>query len=72
MAKYLVEDRVYDRPAPTEYGTNNHLWHTVPKDLLIKYTMDEDLKKQVIDRFEKGESSSTLYYPKDLRFHSQI
>ena len=34
MAKYLVEDRVYDRPAPTEYGTNNHLWHTVPKDLL--------------------------------------
>lgn len=66
MAKYLVEDRVYDRPAPTEYGSNNHLWHTVPKDLLIKYTMDEDLKKQVIDRFEKGEASSTLYYPKDL------
>lgn len=68
MAKYLVEDRVYDRPAPTEYGTNNHLWHTVPKDLLIKYTMDEDLKKQVIDRFDKGVSSSTLYYPKDLGF----
>jgi len=66
MAKYLVEDRVYDRPASTEYGTNNHLWHTVPKDLLIKYTMDEELKEQVVDRFEKGESSSTLYYPKDL------
>lgn len=66
MAKYLVEDRVYDRPAPTEYGSNNHLWHSVPKDLLIKYTMDEELKKQVIDRFEKGESSRTLYYPKDL------
>ena len=68
MAKYLVEDRVYDRPAPTEYGSNNHLWHAVPKDLLIKYTMDEDLKKQVIDRFEKGEASSTLYYPRDLGF----
>lgn len=66
MAKYLVEDRVYDRPAPTEYGTNNHLWHTVPKDLLIKYTMDEELKKQVINQFEKGNASSTLYYPKDL------
>jgi len=24
------------------------------------------LKEQVVDRFEKGESSSTLYYPKDL------
>ncbi|AOV06816.1 hypothetical protein [Sporosarcina ureilytica] len=66
MAKYLVEDRVYDRPAPTEYGTNSHLWHAVPKDLLINYTMDEELKKQVIDRFEKGQASSTLYYPKDL------
>lgn len=66
MAKYLVEDRVYDKQMPIEYGSNNHLWHTVPKDLLIKYTMDVDLKKQVIDRFAKGESSSTLYYPKDL------
>lgn len=68
MAKYLVEDRVYDRPAPTEYGSNNHLWHAVPKDLLINYTMDDELKKQVIDRFENGEASSTLYYPKDLGF----
>lgn len=66
MAKYLVEDRVYDRPAPTEYGSNSYLWHAVPKDLLIKYTMDEDLKEQVIDRFEKGQAKSTLYYPKDL------
>jgi len=28
--------------------------------------LDEELKKQVIDRFDKGETSGTLYYPKDL------
>ncbi|HLR10420.1 MAG TPA: ATP-grasp domain-containing protein [Sporosarcina sp.] len=72
MAKYLVEDRVYDRPAPTEYGNNQHLWHAVPKDLLIKYTMDEALKQQVIDRFEKGEASTTLYYKKDLNLMRRL
>ncbi|MCZ2260221.1 carboxylate--amine ligase [Sporosarcina sp. G11-34] len=68
MAKYLVEDRVENEDLPIEYGSNTRLWHAVPKDLLIKYTMDEDLKKQVIDRFKKGESASTLYYSADLGF----
>jgi len=66
MAKYLVEDRVYNRESPVEYGKNTHLWHTIPKDLLIQYTMDEELKKQVVERFKKGESSNTLYYSKDF------
>lgn len=66
MAKYLVDDRVYDKKYETVYGTNNHLWHGVPEKLLIKYTMDEKLKQQVIDTFKKGDTSSTLYYKKDL------
>ena len=68
MAKYLVEDRVNNSDLPIEYGSNSRLWHGVPKDLLIKYTMDEELKAQVIDRFEKGEAARTLYYAADLSF----
>ncbi|MHA6251998.1 carboxylate--amine ligase [Oceanobacillus sp. CAU 1775] len=66
MAKFLVDDLVYDKQSEVVYGKNDHLWHAVPKDLLIKYTMDEDLKDQVIARFKEGKTSNTLYYKKDL------
>lgn len=68
MAKYLVEDRVYHRDNPIEYGKNEVLWHTVPQKLLVKYTMDYELKQQVKRLIQEKKTASTLYYDKDRNF----
>ncbi|WJY27630.1 MULTISPECIES: hypothetical protein [Sporosarcina] len=65
MAKYLVEDRVYHRDNPVEYGRNEVLWHAVPLKLLVKYTMDDQLKSQVKRLIREGKTASTLYYEQD-------
>lgn len=68
LAKYLVNDRVYEKDLPLEYGDNEYLWHSIPQDLLLKYTMDEDLKKQVERLIKEKKASTTLYYNKDRNF----
>lgn len=71
LAKYLVNDRVYENDLPVEYGDKEYLWHSIPQDLLLKYTMDAELKKQVERLIKEKKTSTTLYYNKDrslLRF----
>ncbi|WP_188207906.1 carboxylate--amine ligase [Alkalibacillus aidingensis] len=66
MAKYLVEDRVYQKDSEVDYGKNEVLWHSVPKKLLVNYTMDEDLKCQIKKLIRQKKTSTTLFYQKDF------
>ena len=68
LAKYLVNDRVYEKDGPVEYGNREYLWHSIPQDLLLKYTMDPELKKQVERLIQEKKASTTLYYEKDRNF----
>ncbi len=65
LAKYLVNDRVYEKDLPAEYGDKEYLWHSIPQDLLLKYTMDENLKEQVKRLIKENKTATTLYYKKD-------
>lgn len=65
LAKYLINDRIYQKDLPIEYGNKEFLWHSIPQDLLLRYTMDEELKKQVQDLIKEKKTSTTLYYKKD-------
>lgn len=66
FSKYLVEDRIYERDNPVEYGKGEILWHSIPEDLLLKYTTDPELKKQVERLIKEGKTATTLYNPKDM------
>ena len=65
LAKYLVNDRVYEKDFPVDYGNQPYLWHSIPQDLLLRYTMDEGLKKQIEGLIREKKTSTTLYYKKD-------
>jgi len=65
FSKYLVEDRVYERDNPVEYGKGDVLWHSIPEDLLLKYTTDPELKTKVEKLIAEGKTATTLYNPKD-------
>ncbi len=65
LAKYLINDRIYQKDLPIEYGNNEYLWHSIPQDLLLEYTMDPELKEQVQRLIKEKKTSTTLYYDKD-------
>jgi len=65
LAKYLVNDRIYEKDFPVEYGDKEYLWHSIPQDLLLKYTMDDELKEQVKRLIKEKKTATTLYYKKD-------
>lgn len=44
IAKYIVEEYIYNKNLPIEIAKNEHLWLVVPKKVAFKYVKDESLK----------------------------
>lgn len=66
QAKYLVNDFIYNQPQELTLGSNEHLWLGIPYKLLLKYLVDESLKKYVRRLIDEKKYSYTLYYNKDF------
>lgn len=67
LAKYLVEDYVYEKDEKTVYNKNKFLWLAVPIGVLKKYTNNDSLKK-VKELLSKKSYAYTLLYKKDFSF----
>lgn len=65
LAKYLVEDLIYNKFEQVEIADKEHLWLGIPKNLLLKYIDDEKLKKDAEKLIREKKYSYTLYYDKD-------
>lgn len=66
LAKYLVDDRVYNQQKSPVYGNGDVLWHSVPIKIVKNYVQDPDLKKEVLRLIKEKKTANTLYYNKDM------
>ncbi len=66
LAKYLIEDHIYDKEQEFTISQNEHIWFDVPKNLIYKYKKDKQMKKKIKRLIKNKNYSSTLFYEKDL------
>ncbi|QUH25902.1 ATP-grasp domain-containing protein [Serpentinicella alkaliphila] len=72
LAKYLVEDCIYNRSNELVLAKGEHLWLGVPKGIVLKYTEDDKLRNSARKLINEGKYSYTLQYKKDLNFKRLI
>lgn len=65
LAKYLVDDLIYQKDSELELAKSEHLWFDVPKGVLMKYSNDND-KTYIKKLLKEKNYSSTLYYKNDF------
>ncbi|HJW22699.1 MAG TPA: hypothetical protein VJ506_09745 [Candidatus Limnocylindrales bacterium] len=65
LARFLVEDRVFDRRAAPVYGSNEVLWLQIPRCVLFRYTESADEKARARALIAAGKSGTTLAYAAD-------
>ncbi|WP_124059417.1 carboxylate--amine ligase [Vaginisenegalia massiliensis] len=66
MARYLVEDRIFNKPfTQTEFVKGDKLWLGAPKGLVEKYLKDDKLKEEVRFYLDRKAYGTTSFYSKD-------
>ena len=65
LARFLVEDRVFDRRAEPVYGDNEVLWLQIPSCVLFRYTESAAEKARARQLIRAGRSGTTLGYQAD-------
>lgn len=66
LAKYLVDDCIYNKDQDLVLANSEHLWLDIPKGLLLKYLEDEHLTSYVKRLVKEKKYSTTLLYEKDI------
>lgn len=72
LAKWLVDDIVYNKDMPLTIAQSKHLWVQVPKGIVYKYVKDEKLKKEVKQLIKQGKCTNSLFYSKDMNIKRYI
>ncbi len=66
LMKTMVEDAVEGKPCPTPIRTaKTALWTEVPRGVLMKYTENEELKREIKALWKKGTLYRTLFCRED-------
>jgi D-aspartate ligase len=65
LARFLVDDRVFDRRVEPVYGSNEVLWLQIPRCVLFRYTESADEKARARALIRAGRSGTTLGYAAD-------
>lgn len=68
IARYVVEDYIYDRPLDLKVVTEKSLWLVVPKGVAFKYIKPLEYRKEMKALIEQGKCINPLYYEKDKGF----
>ena len=66
LAKWLVDDVIYNKPQEFTIDKNEHLWIQVPKGIIYKYVKNEELLKKVRELIKAKKCTNSLFYNKDL------
>lgn len=68
IARYVVEDRVYQRDlGECHHNTNVHFWHSVPREIVFRYVKDTAFASRARRLAETGNESVTFDYAPDLK-----
>lgn len=72
IARYLVEDYVYNRPLELKILTEKSLWMVVPKGVAFKYIKPLEYHKEMKDLIRQGKVVNPLFYEKDNGFKRRL
>ena len=67
IAKYLVEDYIYNSDMSFETGQDSYLWTVVPKGVAFKYVIDVDIKRKMKELIKLNKAVNPLFMKGDLR-----
>lgn len=65
LARYLVNDYIFDKDEEVKYNYNKHMWLATPKGLLKKYVCNKELLKEALELIRENKYTYTLKYSKD-------
>ena len=67
VAKYFVEDYIYNRELPYEEATEEHLWMTVPKGVAYKHVKDPAMVAKMKKLVKEGKMVNPVFMRGDLK-----
>lgn len=69
MAKFIVDDYIFNKNIKTVYNYNKHLWLSTPKKLLKKYVYNKDILSEALKLIKEKKYTYTLKYSKDFTLY---
>ena len=67
MAKYFVEDYIYNRALPYEEAKEEHLWMTVPKGVAYKHVKNPEYVAKMKRLVSEGRVVNPVFKRGDLK-----
>ena len=67
IAKFVVEDRVYNKELPLKIQKEPFFWRCIPKQVVYKYVKNPDLVKKCKELDAAGKSATSFGYKADLK-----
>lgn len=67
IAKYVVEDRVFNKELELKIQKDPFYWHVIPNSVVYGYVKNKDLVKKCKDLVASGRSASSYGYDYDLK-----
>ena len=67
IAKFVVEDRVYNKELPLKIQKEPFFWRCIPKKVVYKYVKNEELVKKCKQLDAEGKSAASFNYGADLK-----
>ena len=72
VARYLVEDYIYNKKMELELSKEPHLWMVVPKKVAFKYVQQEENIKRMNQLISEGKVVHPLFYKPDRSLHRNL
>lgn len=69
VAKYFVEDYIYDKELPYEEATEEHLWMTVPKGVAYKHVKNPEYVAKMKKLVSEGKVVNPVFKKGDLKLN---
>lgn len=69
LARYLIDDYIFDKDYETVYNYNKHLWLATPKSMLKKYVYNKESLNEALELIKEKKVSYTLKYYKDFSLY---
>lgn len=67
IAKYVVEDRVYNKELDLKVQKEPFFWHVIPNNVVYKYVKNQELVNKAKTLVKEGKSATSFGYKADLK-----
>ncbi len=72
LAKYVVEDHIFNNTLPYTQSTPDKLWSVIPKSVIMKYVSNQEMKRKFLEVYKQSGYCNSLIYNEDLNFKRHI